>query len=582
MKSKEWLENFIKKHWNKVDLIEYFIETLGDNEILGKFMSKEQIRGKLNSVISNVMWANNDFFTKHAGWNSGEQVLVFNRNSDYISEENIETIIVHEMLHALSTSYSKDNSSTIISKKIGIDNLDLSEKSYNTGANEGITQGLAEEITGYHDYRNGYRYETDEVYKKLCILIGRDEIVRVYLEDINNMDYLLPNEIFKDSIINKFEVLGDTISNEVSRILALTDIITNYRYQTNLNNNSKACMQKCKDEIDRVFTKIYKVIIEDEHDLLKKTQKLCKYSVLSGEQHNIELQKLLKFISKSEVKIDNSMKIDIFNKLYKSELSSQNKNLIIDTFLSSTVNNEKKIEMLREWTLNAESIEKIVKSDCISSMQVSEKVNFILDNRLNYWGSSKLRYDSQVRPMLYDLCVQGKMITDNNFKRTFLLNDLVEWNSVTNSEELNDNLKKIGYQKIGKYYRICKVGEFDQFDEYKEYWYDKNGERFKLDEIPFLEIKLANESIEDRQDMLQEDLPNANWTELEKAISNCEKQFKENQEIEPNERVYNRIYNIDNMCIIRTSGKKMGKRINTYEYYSIDENGKMIRIEPRS
>ena len=45
------------KQMTKEELIEYFIEQLGDNEILGQVMTIEQIREKLNTIIKDVRYA---------------------------------------------------------------------------------------------------------------------------------------------------------------------------------------------------------------------------------------------------------------------------------------------------------------------------------------------------------------------------------------------------------------------------------------------------------------------------------------------------------------------------------------------
>lgn len=44
------------KQMTKEELIEYFIEQLGDNEILGQVMSIEQIREKLGYIVKDVTY----------------------------------------------------------------------------------------------------------------------------------------------------------------------------------------------------------------------------------------------------------------------------------------------------------------------------------------------------------------------------------------------------------------------------------------------------------------------------------------------------------------------------------------------
>ena len=61
------------KQMTKEELIEYFIEQLGDNEILGQVMTIEQIREKLNTIIKDVRYA--------------EDKKIFNKCVDYAIKE---------------------------------------------------------------------------------------------------------------------------------------------------------------------------------------------------------------------------------------------------------------------------------------------------------------------------------------------------------------------------------------------------------------------------------------------------------------------------------------------------------------
>ena len=44
------------KQMTKEELIEYFIEQLGDNHVLGKYLTIEQIRERLNENINEVVY----------------------------------------------------------------------------------------------------------------------------------------------------------------------------------------------------------------------------------------------------------------------------------------------------------------------------------------------------------------------------------------------------------------------------------------------------------------------------------------------------------------------------------------------
>ena len=97
------------KQMTKEELIEYFIEQLGDNKILGQVMTIEQIREKLNAVIKDVSYAN-DIKIFNASWQlqqDGTGIVNFDINK--IPKDQERRIIVHELLHALSTTVITTN-----------------------------------------------------------------------------------------------------------------------------------------------------------------------------------------------------------------------------------------------------------------------------------------------------------------------------------------------------------------------------------------------------------------------------------------------------------------------------------------
>lgn len=99
------------KKMSKKEIIDFFIEQLGDNKILGKIMSIEQIREKLNYIIKDVTYKR-----KKVGFPASTRIEQDGRvtvNFDLkkitecfgqISEDDMKFIIVHELLHALSTT----------------------------------------------------------------------------------------------------------------------------------------------------------------------------------------------------------------------------------------------------------------------------------------------------------------------------------------------------------------------------------------------------------------------------------------------------------------------------------------------
>ena len=145
------------KQMTKEELIEYFIEQLGDNEILGKFMTIDQIREKLNRLIKEVTY-NSEQENFSASWNSSDGIVNFDTRKIPSSEEKNK--IIHELVHVLSTSRTvqtlKDNGE-YISYKVGLSYYDCIKQGdvsdnfwvQNRAINEGITDSLADKIADY-------------------------------------------------------------------------------------------------------------------------------------------------------------------------------------------------------------------------------------------------------------------------------------------------------------------------------------------------------------------------------------------------------------------------------------------------
>ena len=92
------------KQMTKEELIEYFIEQLGDNEILGQFINIEQIREKLQGVIRNVTYnAETEDAVAHWEIESDGRGIV-NFDLEKILPEYEKLTMVNELLHALYTS----------------------------------------------------------------------------------------------------------------------------------------------------------------------------------------------------------------------------------------------------------------------------------------------------------------------------------------------------------------------------------------------------------------------------------------------------------------------------------------------
>ena len=210
------------KQISKEELIQYFIEQLGDNSILNDYLSIEEIRERLNKNILGVT------YVQKAGASGGTySISTKNVNlciEKFRSEEEFEKTIVHELLHALSFSEVEDE--TTKTTKIGFQinqmkkdgtfeknskwfyTTDMIWRTTGKAINEGITELLTEEILGVTQKDNGYQFEKD-VTRELFQIMGKESIISKYFSQIKNsqevedgFEYLYEgsiNEYYKDS-----------------------------------------------------------------------------------------------------------------------------------------------------------------------------------------------------------------------------------------------------------------------------------------------------------------------------------------------------------------------------------------------
>ena len=189
------------KKMSKEELIEYFIEILGDNKVLEKYFSIDDIRNKLTSIIKEVSYERNEGTTSSGFFDEDIGRVNIDFTKGYTDEQLKETI-VHEMLHVLS--FSSVDSEKITTNKCG---LEISQKAKNgmiknTGIwtmtkdrttrmfgksiNEGYTQLLTERILGLDtDENEGYEPEKDFV-RILEAAVGKDYLMDTFFEDIED------------------------------------------------------------------------------------------------------------------------------------------------------------------------------------------------------------------------------------------------------------------------------------------------------------------------------------------------------------------------------------------------------------
>lgn len=282
------------KQMNKEELIEFFIEQLGNNEILGKIISIEQIKNKLDYIIRDVTYEEDKQIYADASWNpepSGKGILNFNLNR-IKTFEDYKKIIVHELLHALSSKiillkkginlkgkFEEVNvkSGLQISKNVRYysDGTIKFEKQ-NVAVNEGMTDILAEKITGIQNNT----YSTEKcIYKIVSIIVGEDNMLKEYFSE-NIQEEKSSLDIFKEDIIKKYgEVLGNDINEDLKKVLQLSDQLLNLKINRcmEFGNTPMNVMfqEKVKNELYDTLEHIICELIEwEQPDIIVKADEI--------------------------------------------------------------------------------------------------------------------------------------------------------------------------------------------------------------------------------------------------------------------------------------------------------------------
>ena len=264
------------KKMNKQELIEYFISLLGDNSILGSVISINEIREKLESLIEGVTYdeekseraANNCF-----NGITGKSIINFDLDKIHVELEN--EVIVHELLHVLSegtTSYEREDGKTIYEMRMGLQRstgiIGDNYIEYNRAINEGMTDYLAERITGVKN--PGYQVEKN-TYKLLRAIIREEDLLRIYLRSAPNTNI---NIALKKAAIARYgKDIGEEIGDDIIKILALSDNMLNIDIQmmtTEKDETKLDLYKKMFEETQKTFMNIFNKVIDNEPDIVKK------------------------------------------------------------------------------------------------------------------------------------------------------------------------------------------------------------------------------------------------------------------------------------------------------------------------
>ena len=457
------------KQMTKEELIEYFIEQLGDNEILGKVMSIEQIREKLNYIIKDVTY-NDEPGNSCGQWiidKDGKGTVNFDPKKILWYEESVT--IVHELLHALSTSIiAKYDFQDIghfirleqIKEKCGLHKISKiyvldggGHKEGGYGAimaiNEGMTDTLAELITGKQN--NGYTTEKD-VYKILSIIIGQDTMLKKYFSDdveqkvlgedplkeelikkygkaLGEFEYkqtrgklvysedLLKNT-FEEELIKKYgKTLGETLFDDFKKVSGLLDQLLDLDRKDaiyGLNENGRTIHSKAREELYSTLENIIENIIEHEPDIMKKIDNIFIPLLKTSQGRHFYTRILNQLAVHEELEVE--QKIELFKKI-KS----------VGNMIPSKIKTEFILKLLSSNTMTAE-----------------DKINY-------YW--TMRNGTGRCSDKLYEWYVESGLIKESEAPKSKIFAELFgSAYTAYDKDSVKGTLLDTKYQKVGKSY----------------------------------------------------------------------------------------------------------------------------------
>ncbi len=531
---------------NKKELIEYFIELLGNNEFLGKVMSIKQIREKLNNIVDGVTYkVEPGNFAGGCSIDKNGKVII-NFDPIKISYREEDVIIVHELLHALSIrsmsvknypgyqEIKEENCGIHLTESRYFSDGNKMESNRNYAINEGMTDALAERITG--NLHDGYNTAKD-IYAIVAIIVGEDNMLKKYFSE---HVYEKELDIFEEDMIEKYGInLGNKINDDLKKVFSLSDQLLDLDridFMQGLNIKGKELQSKTKYEIYATLEKIINMLIEHEPDAMMRIQDILEPAFKTSLREQVSNRILGDLIRNNEFSFE--------TKLAFLEYVSQAKNSIIP---KNIVDN-----MLFEL-------------DDSNNLSAEDKLRYFLkfDKTRNSSESSERPYDK-----LYDLYVQcGKISEDKFSKRDIFKNHVDIW---SNEDRILLQMNNIKYRQIGEYYELGR----DSFESVCPV-YDSQGKYIKSEYINYRRLD------DEKLDILFFDgnsVEKAN--ELHKKIDKIFENIKTNCKTDE-EYTSNIVVSANMLKLLYQPINRLSEGEKYCEYYVVDENGMLLQLEPR-
>lgn len=402
----------------KEEFIEEFIESLGDNEILGQVISTEKIKDILEDNLAVMHWGKIRGYDYAAGLakhkSNGKVELYFIRHD--------KEIIIHEVLHLLSNKVSSEILKFQVVKG-GLSygyNFNLNEekeyiptiKSYNKALNEGMTEALTLKILG----KSGEVYPREKyIYGIISSIVGEKEMLEKYFSP-EFSDAKSPLNMFKDNFIEMYgKNVGTDLNDAFKKISVLADkLMFIERYENpyvETTQKEKMIKEKIQNELHETLFSMIETALENEPDLDKKCKLVANVGIFDNKKSFTKvLEKIL------QPNMDSREKVDILKRIGEMKKPAPNM----------------PIEILDDILENSESEE----------FKAKEK----LELYVGLCGA-----DDKNMSKLYDLCIESGLITKGEFDKSKLFGEYFRGYSLEANIEKLENVK---YRKLGDYFFI--------------------------------------------------------------------------------------------------------------------------------
>ena len=443
------------KQMNKEELINYFIELLGDNHVLGKYLSIEEIRERLNENIKAVKYMPLEGNTI-GSYDRNKNIVMFDIYKE-TTEETMKAAIVHELVHALS--YSKSEDKNIVTHKTGFTikqvnkngrfekdedwfySPDESFREFGRGLDEGMVQLLTNEILGIDNTDLDKGYEEEKDFTRLYLSIfNKEKLKEKFFSKIDKGSEIKePIKYIFGEELEKYPML----TNKFVLALKKSEILTVKKANSH---------GKLNEEDKEYYDTLKGSVCNDIKELIEL------YLIYSNKDKNLQskVEQILEALSKFHDTRLNYKYGDLILGLSTPELSEAVYNVVFDK------NND---------------------------LELGKKINAYIRLTKNDSTADKWK---RCKNSIENYCIKKGIVDEADFSKSGMLLSIFKsyfdttHNFSIKDKDLRNILSNFSYKKVGSHYELLYQGVDETINCITHStWFDGDGKISKGYEISF-------------------------------------------------------------------------------------------------